>query len=296
MTCNSCEKIIEKTISRNGGTSGIIDANRGLIEFDAEENKFSDIKKALSEKGYRESGPETVRGGISNFVNYLKSIALVKKGLEIEAKTMNYAFASLLVIAAIAFSANYFLFSGSTQGVFFQLIILSTLSSVLFGYSYNSIMAYKGAMPCSLGMMAGMTIGMVSGFMSGAIIAGTNGMFFGSFSGIIVGSFLGVKTGKCCGIMGAMEGIMAGFMGGLMGAMTTIMMLNDNAVIFMYLALVICSVIVLGMNYMMYRENGPMPKMHKNSFPAYMAMPLAIALLMFLFFTLAPKGILTLVG
>lgn len=108
--------------------------------------------------------------------------------------------------------------------------------------------------PCMGGMMIGMTIGMISGFLPGFFIASTNGMFYGSVFGMIVGMGLGVLSGKCCGIMGIMEGMMAGFMGGLMGAMTSIMMFNDNLKAIGIIVFVISSVILTGLNFMIYRE------------------------------------------
>ena len=54
--------------------------------------------------------------------------------------------------------------------------------------------------------------------------------------------------------MGIMEGMMAGFMGGLMGAMTAFMLFNDNLRAASIIVFVISSVIMFGLNYMIYKE------------------------------------------
>jgi hypothetical protein len=81
-------------------------------------------------------------------------------------------------------------------------------------------------------------------------------MFVGSVAGVVFGVILGFTLGKMCGIMGAMEGLMAGLMSGIMGAMTSVMMLNDNLVAFLYFSFGICLVVMGGLSYMMYREIG----------------------------------------
>ena len=67
---------------------------------------------------------------------------------------------------------------------------------------------------------------------------------------------IGAWAGKCCGIMGFMEGLMAGVMGGTMGAMLSVMMLNDNLLLFLYLFFGSCVLIQAGLSYMMYKEEG----------------------------------------
>ena len=54
--------------------------------------------------------------------------------------------------------------------------------------------------------------------------------------------------------MGIMDGMMAGFMGGLMGAMTAVMMINDNLRLAGIIVFLISSIILTGLNYMIYRE------------------------------------------
>ncbi len=132
-------------------------------------------------------------------------------------------------------------------------LFFSALSYALIMPTIRQIRAYK-ELPCMSGMMVGMTIGMISGFLPGFYVASTNGMFIGGFFGAALGIVIGIYNGKCCGVMGIMEGIMAGFMGGLMGAMTAFMLFNDNLKIAAVLVFVIGAVIMIGLNYMIYKE------------------------------------------
>lgn len=132
-------------------------------------------------------------------------------------------------------------------------LFLAVLSYAFILPSIRQVRAYK-EFACMSGMMIGMTIGMISGFLSGFYIGATNGMFYGSVLGMAVGIYFGVMNGKCCGVMGFMEGIMAGFMGGIMGAMTAVMMINDNLKLAGIIVFFISSIILIGLNYMIYKE------------------------------------------
>ena len=132
-------------------------------------------------------------------------------------------------------------------------LFLAILSYAIILPSTRQVRAYK-ELACMSGMMVGMTIGMIAGLLSGFYIGATNGMFYGSIFGISIGMFFGIWNGKCCGIMGIMEGMMAGFMGGLMGAMTSVMLLNDNVRIMAWIVFAVCTVIMIGLNYMVYKE------------------------------------------
>lgn len=143
-------------------------------------------------------------------------------------------------------------------------LFFALLSYSLILPSVRHVRAYK-EFPCMSGMMIGMTMGMIAGFLSGFFIASTNGMFYGSVFGMAVGIFLGVWNGKCCGIMGVMEGTMAGFMGGLMGAMTAFMLLNDHLKITSVIVFIISAFILVGLNYMIFKETRETERIHKDS-------------------------------
>lgn len=132
-------------------------------------------------------------------------------------------------------------------------LFFSVLSIAAFMPSVRYVRAFR-EFPCMSGMMIGMTIGMIIGFLLGFYVGATNGMFWGGFYGVAVGMVFGAWSGKCCGVMGVMEGMMAGFMGGLMGAMTAVMMFNDNLRAAAVLVFLISAAILVGLNYMIFKE------------------------------------------
>ena len=145
-------------------------------------------------------------------------------------------------------------------------LLFSALSIGLIMPAVRQVRAYK-EMACMSGMMVGMTIGMISGFLLGFFTASTNGMFIGGFFGVFVGIAIGIWNGKCCGIMGVMEGIMAGFMGGLLGAMTSFMLLNDNNLKMAgIISFAISTVIMFGLNYMIYKEMKETDRQRKEDY------------------------------
>ncbi len=143
-------------------------------------------------------------------------------------------------------------------------LFLAVLSYSLILLSARHVRTYR-EFACMSGMMIGMTIGMIAGFLSGFYIGATNGMFWGSVFGMTIGILFGAWNGKCCGIMGTMEGIMAGFMGGLMGAMTAIMMLNDNIKYMAVIVFAVSSIILFGLNYMIYKETREITQKNKEN-------------------------------
>ncbi len=167
-------------------------------------------------------------------------------------KTMLYSLITSAVLLGILYYFKLKNIEGfiPKQGIY---LFFAALSYAIIVPSLRQVRAYK-ELACMTGMMIGMTTGMIAGFLSGFYIASTNGMFMGSLFGMAVGISLGVWNGKCCGIMGSMEGMMAGFMGGLMGAMTAFMLFNDNLKIASIIVFVISSVIMFGLNYMIYQE------------------------------------------
>jgi len=167
-------------------------------------------------------------------------------------KTMIYSLLTSFIILGILYFVS-FRYINNFMTKYGLYLFLSALSYAFILPSIRQVRAYK-EFACMSGMIIGMTIGMISGFLSGFYIGATNGMFYGSLFGISIGIILGVMNGKCCGIMGAMEGMTTGFMGGLMGAMTAVMMINDNLRLAGIIVFLISSIILTGLNYMIYRE------------------------------------------
>jgi MFS family permease len=144
----------------------------------------------------------------------------------------------------------------------------------------------------STGMMVGMTVGMMTGFLVGIIIAITNGIFIGALIGLIVGFVAGSWAGKCCGLMGMLEGQMAGFMGGPMGAMTSIMMINDNYLLFIPITLVAMAIILAGLLYLVHQESGGADnaKPFKTDLLMFAALNFAFVLVLVLIMLFGPKS------
>ncbi len=162
--------------------------------------------------------------------------------------------ASLLVLGAIGYF-GFFSNSPNFLGRFGWLLIYLLIGLVANSATIWHLKSYRNV-SCQTGMMIGMTCGMLSGFLVGLIIGATNGMFVGAVAGLLVGILLGSWAGKCCGTMGVLEGQMAGFMAGPMGAMTSIMMVNDNYLAFIPIALVFEIIILGGVMFLVYQENG----------------------------------------
>jgi hypothetical protein len=168
-------------------------------------------------------------------------------------KTVLYSLLTSFVILGIAFYFRLRYMDGFMAKYGFYLFF-AALSYALIVPSVRQVRAYKN-FACMSGMMIGMTVGMIAGFLSGYIIGATNGMFAGGVFGMVVGIVLGIWLGSCCGVMGLMEGIMAGLMGGWMGAMTSVMLINDHLRLATVLIFIVCAVILIALNYMIYLES-----------------------------------------
>ncbi|MDD5340422.1 MAG: hypothetical protein PHV13_04185 [Candidatus ainarchaeum sp.] len=221
-------------------------------------------------------------------LKYLTSV--LSGGLETESRLVNYSLASAAVLVLLG-SIGYWALSGDA-GAYVPLALLAIGSSVAMVCSCAHALCYRQAMACMHGMMAGMTLGMAAGFMVGALLGATNGMFMGSVAGMAAGIGLGTSLGRCTGVMGAMEGVMAGLMSGVMGAMTSVMMLNDHLVGFLFLLFVLCALVLGSLGYMLYRENGAAPP-SAVKFHEFLAASMILSVLMVAVIIWGPKGPIT---
>ena len=167
-------------------------------------------------------------------------------------KIVTYSLISSLALLAVFYFSRLRDVPGFIPSYGFYIFLAAIVYALIIPTVYQ-IRSYK-EFPCMSGMMIGMTIGMIAGFLSGFYVGATNGMFVGTVFGMFIGISLGAWNGRCCGIMGVMEGVMAGFMAGPMGAMTAVMLLNDNLKIASVIMTVIGAVILVGLNYMVYKE------------------------------------------
>jgi copper chaperone CopZ len=294
MSCNSCEKLIQKVIDQNNASLKSIDINKGEIIFTSEEEKIEEIKKQLYQKGFSQKTDEE-RGKFGRVVNYTKDILAGEKTVETESKLINYGLGSLALLTLVGIAGYYFFGQNIPKlNSYVPILILTLISSVLIVFSYYHMKCYRKNMSCTNGMMIGMTVGMMAGFLVGALVGATNGMFLGSIIGVLVGAVLGFDLGRHCGTMGAMEGLMAGLMAGTMGAMLSVMMINDNLLLFLYFLFGICTIILGGLSYMMYREAGSTTSSQiKFGFGRFVLSGAFFAIVLVIIMLIGPRGPVT---
>jgi hypothetical protein len=296
MTCDSCDRLIRRIAEQGGVAVKEINIREGYVTVLSEEAALEDFRKKIAEKGYTErKEPLSERGNPAKVAKFIGAVIAGDPEVSVETRLFNHALGSLaaLVLLGAAFYLTFVKDMPKSQE-YAPLLLLAAGASVVTVSSYQHIIHYRKSMSCMNGMMVGMTMGMISGFLVGAVIGATNGMFIGSVAGMAVGIAGGASLGRCCGIMGAMEGIMAGLMAGIMGAMTSVMMINDNLVAFLYILFVICTFVLGGLSYLMYREAGAAPKpVQMPAFSGFLARCTALALMIGLIMVFGPKGPIT---
>jgi len=295
MTCGACGKVIERVVAQNGARIIEIDAVRGLVEMDAPPERMMMIKGQLAEKGFREKVSENdERGDFRRVLEYAGSVIAGDRHVEVENRLLNHAIgtaAILSVAAMLSFGITAAEFKDTFSAA--SLMFFVMITSLITVYSISHMEAYRKGMTCTNGMMVGMATGMVSGYMVGAVIGATNGMFIGSVTGTAVGIMVGLGLGRHSGVMGAMEGIMAGLMSGTMGAMTSIMMINDNLLAFLYILCGICLITAGSLSYMMFREAGPAPRHGlRGGFARFLAGSWALSAMMLAIILYGPRAAL----
>lgn len=254
VSCDSCEKVITRVVSRFAGAKFVsISPDQRTLELECGQNDVGQIKTELSRYGYLDEG----LGG-QPFLQIARKIFAGYDGFRAE----NVFLTRLIMIFGVLFALvalfQFFVFSSieGSEKLWPVLALVPLGVAVNIGSLWHTRMLGANFM-CNTGMMIGMTIGMMAGFMIGAVLGATNGMFVGSVVGMLTGMVLGSWGGKSVGIMGVMEGMMAGLMAGLMGAMVSVMMVTDNLVPFLYILFASCTLIIVGLSYMIYKEAGP---------------------------------------
>ncbi len=302
MSCGACERIIERLAEKNGAKVKEIDGNTGRVVVEIpgaakgeEGTDINEFKAQLAEKGFFEKGSGAgQRGDFSRVAKYLSAVISGEENVAIESRLLNYGLgtgAGLIILSAVVYAL--FLRGTANGFAYLPIMLLAAVASVSTVFSFFHCACYRKFMGCTNGMMVGMTMGMVPGLMAGAILGATNGMFVGSVTGMLFGMGLGYKLGKCCGVMGAMEGLMAGLMAGTMGAMLSVMMLRDNLMAFLFLLFASGAVILFGLSYMLYREQGAAPAQGWSAnFPKFFFYALLLFILFMSMAFLGPKSTL----
>lgn len=293
MSCGSCEILIKRVAEQNGAEITFLDPTNGKVVFWCEEDKFSLLKSKFAEKGFVEkNSPSLMRGNPKRILEYAKLVATGHEKTKVEFRLVTYAVGSAIILPT--FSILLSLIFPTILNISIAILPLAPLvilGVLLMLFSYYHINCYNKNLSCTNGMMVGMTIGMMSGFLSGALIGATNGMFVGSIVGMAFGIGQGFLMGKPAGIMGAMEGMMAGIMAGTMGAMTSVMMINDHLLVFLYILFSLCAIMAITLSYMMYREAGPTPiKELRTGFSDFAIKTTLLSALLFFIMLYGPKN------
>ncbi|MEM4261501.1 MAG: heavy-metal-associated domain-containing protein [Candidatus Diapherotrites archaeon] len=249
LSCGSCERLIQRVVSANGGVVKDIDVDAGVVLVDYD-GPIDRIKSVLAEQGFVEVVGKSDRGDFVRFFNYVSGVVFSRRGFEVESLLLNYSLVSSFVVFFISLFLYFVAFSS------FHVLFLSFLIVLPLSFSFFHVKFYRRRLSCQLGMMVGMVSGMISGFLVGAFIGASNGMFFGSLLGVLAGVLIGLELGRCCGVMGVIEGLMAGIMSGVMGAMTSVMLYYEGLVVFLYFIFGLCILVLGFLSYMLYREAG----------------------------------------
>lgn len=224
---------------------------------------------------------------------FISKFANGDEELLLERKVFKMSIISL--VALLFIGAFLYILAGNGLHIASKIpfIAYTLLSSVAIVASIAHFHAHRREFSCMHGMMIGMTIGMAAGFLFGAIMGATNGMFVGSVFGMAVGMVTGAYCGKCCGIMGVMEGLMAGLMGGTMGAMLSVMMINDNLLVFMLILVATCLAILASLTYMLYEARQNKKDWQSVSLGSFFLSSLVLSVLSIALMLYGPKGPIT---
>lgn len=298
MHCESCEKTLKRAISKVDHVENInlkYSNEIAEITYNPEIN-LDKLIEVIRGVGYDATPLNGDITEIKNpkFSHYINS--LLDKKNEVEGSIIKNALLIFVILLGLETIAYYGFFQNipnfwSNSGYY---IIFLVISVVLSAIAIWHIKSYGDNFSCMTGMMIGMTIGMVSGFLIGLIVGATNGMFIGTIAGIIVGMSVGTWTGKCCGVMGVMEGMMAGLMGGLMGAMTSLMMLNDHLKAIIPILVIASSVILIGLDYLVYKETTGIQirKINKQSMITFLTYCFVVTMALTWLMVYGPRAIL----
>lgn len=261
LTCGACERVIERTVQKfEGARVTSFDFNRGTIRIESSNKELKEILELLKKKGYHAwdpSKPEalTSEEPLDRVKEFISGILSNNHSFQLERSILTATVMVLAASLAIHAAASIVIGRSLLQSNLAWLL----LGSIGIAMGVGSIAHIRsfGKQTCQTGMMAGMGIGMMLGFLAGALFGATSGMFVGSVLGIVVGMVIGAWAGTCCGNMGVLEGLMAGLMAGTMGAMLSVMMVFDHQLEFLVILWIVCAIILGGLSYMLFKENGP---------------------------------------
>lgn len=299
MHCESCARIIERTVSRHEGARvASIDMANNRVIIESRRGQLEPIRDELREKGYQlllpgERAAEGFgAGSLKRGLDFLKSVAVNARGFEAEHALLRHSVGAIAVVLVAQAGLYGALFRTTPEflGAYWSVMLLTAVSVSAFLFAYYHSNAFRKSSSCMTGMMTGMTFGMAGGFLIGAFVGATNGMFLGSIVGLLVGMSLGYVTGRSCGVMGVMEGMMGGLMAGTMGAMLSAMLIYDRIVPFLFILTGTEAVILAAYSYMLFKEFGTMQRSDlKVSGKEFAVLALALNLALTVVYVFGPK-------
>ncbi len=255
LECDSCARVISRVVERIGASVKDIDYSMGRLVVEVNSDaQLDDLKAALIEAGYGVDGNDTNRGVMARPLAFLGKLLSNSTDFDAERRIAESSMFSLLIMLAGLFLLTYVLQIVSPR--FVPLLALAAVGTVACSTALIHFRAFRQPFSCMSGMMIGMTIGMMAGFLAGALSGAANGMLVGSIVGMAIGMGMGAIAGARNGVMGILEGLMAGIMSGTMGAMLSVMLFNDNVLLFLIFLFASCIFVLLGLSYMMLREGG----------------------------------------
>ena len=255
LECDSCARVISRVVERLGASVKDIDYSMGRLVVEVSSDaQLSELKATLIESGYGVDGAGTNRGVMARPMALFGKLLSNSADFDAERRIAESSLFSLLIMLVGVFLLTYVLQIVSPR--FVPLLAFAAFGTAACSMALVHFRAFKQPFSCMSGMMIGMTIGMMAGFLAGALSGAANGMLVGTVAGIAVGMAVGAVAGSRTGVMGILEGLMAGLMSGTMGAMLSVMLFNDNIVLFLAFLFASCVFILFGLSYMMLREGG----------------------------------------
>lgn len=139
------------------------------------------------------------------------------------------------------------------MNIVIQIFIFAVLI-VITHTIYQSMVAWRKRMSCTVAMMAAMIIGSMTSLIAGTILALNTNFSINSILAMIIGIGAGIIIGIPFNTMAMLDGMMAGVMGGLMGAMLGEMLLTNYIYVMSLFLLVILAVFVVMLKQVMKQD------------------------------------------
>ena len=287
LNCEACDRLVRKIAQRHSVSVSGVDFQKKEAKVAGSAANIDEMMAALESMGYSSSFdkiPSRERH-MERFFAYARGAVFGGDLFAAESKAFEVALYSFVLLMAITIALA---FTHLLAVPMFYASLSAFSISLLAGVSWH-VLAYRNYFTHMNGMMVGMGVGMGAGFLIGALAGATNGMFTGSVVGMAAGMALGAFLGMCCGVMGVLEGLMGGLMAGTMGAMLSVMMQFDHLNEFLALLFASFTAILVGLDYMVYKENQGQSA-QKPSVPVALLLAAATQLLVLLVVIYAPHS------